>query len=159
MKPNSTNMQIKVDKSLYDFTYRPVFVFFLGLGETYVLLAKHHFSQGFNGRAKLNCQDALQCLTRYMYLLYMIHSLLNSFKLCKHVIRLLVLGLKFTVVSHMYCYFAQLLKLIKSCYIVLLFYGVVEIQYLQIIKSCFIVLFILQNHDIQMISYRVVKIQ
>lgn len=38
-----------------------------GLGETYVLLAKHHFSQGFNGfngRAKLNCQDALQCLTR-----------------------------------------------------------------------------------------------
>ncbi|XP_078313322.1 superkiller complex protein 3-like [Crassostrea virginica] len=35
-----------------------------GLGETYVLLAKHHLSQGFNARAKLNCQDALQHLTR-----------------------------------------------------------------------------------------------
>ncbi|XP_061172794.1 superkiller complex protein 3-like [Saccostrea echinata] len=35
-----------------------------GIGETYVLLAKHHFSQGFNGRAKENCQNALQFLTR-----------------------------------------------------------------------------------------------
>lgn len=57
------------------FYVQTCFVFFLGLGETYVLLAKHHLSQGFNGRAKLNCQDALQCLTRYMYL---IHLLMNS---------------------------------------------------------------------------------
>ncbi|XP_056022044.1 SKI3 subunit of superkiller complex protein-like [Ostrea edulis] len=35
-----------------------------GMGETYVLLAKHHLSEGFNGRAKQNCQTALQYLTR-----------------------------------------------------------------------------------------------
>lgn len=69
---DSIYIQSKEDKSLI--LHNTCFVFFLGLGETYVLQAKHHLSQGFNGRAKLNCQDALQCLTRYMYL---IHLLMN----------------------------------------------------------------------------------